>query len=170
MNDRSTRPQTLAVRVGSGFGQEDGVELTSRALLLIHYEGQAPVEQEERKPTDGQWRGFRRSLDNLAVWSWQERYPPPAQSGDRWAAPTDGTEWAVEIEWGTERIRSGGYMAYPEIRKRPDEEELEARRMLGFPEDCAVGDYSDDFKDFCRAISRLLGGQEFGGYISRPRR
>lgn len=168
--DRSAVPDKLTFRVGSDLGTETRVELMDdQRLLLRRYRGQVPVGEEVVETSASRWRGFRRVLDKLDVWSWQNRYPsePPGTGG--WAASHGRRRVALVIHWGEHRVESGGYMAYPEVRTRPDEEELASRRMSSLPEDCAVGDYSEDFKDLCRAVSRLVGGHEFGGYKNRPR-
>ena len=164
MTERQEQPERLHVRVGSGFGREDEIELApDRQLLVRAYEGQGEVSAEAVSPSRHQWRGFLRVLNRLDVWRWRRHYSHEAP-------PTDGTDWGVEIVWEEKSVAAAGYMAFPARRKGVAEEERDWIQLEGQADDQTNDDYSDDFKDFLRAVSRLIGGREFGGYRSRPKR
>jgi hypothetical protein len=117
----------------NGVGFEDGHLLyhpkdASDEGTALRSDGWLEVET-----TPETWRRFWRTLDDLGVWDWAERYEPP--DGIR-----HGTVWQIGIERGERRIVSSGSNAYP---------------------GASGHDRTPEFERFCRAVSRLVGGRTF---------
>ena len=85
------------------------------------------------EPDAEAWKEFWETLEEINIWDWETSYKPDTPI-------LDGTSWKVDIKYGEKKVLSSGSNAYP-----PSSEE----RM------------SDDFKEFCQAVSDLCGGRKF---------
>ena len=89
-------------------------------------------------PDAGAWRSFRRSVERLEGWPWQGRFEQPPEG-----FATDGIDWAIKLSYADgSSAECEGYNAFP-----PGGEGIDPPRS---------------FRNFCRAVSRLLGGRYFG--------
>ena len=66
--------------------------------------GYKVIDTEMINPSVKDWGRFKKEVDRIGVWQWDERYETPA---------LDGTSWRVHIEWGQEKIDSSGSNCYP---------------------------------------------------------
>lgn len=132
------QPTVLAIQIGGFMGDSYAVRLEHGELLWKHLtQGFEPHRAKAVVPADGDWRAFGDALDRLGAWDWPAEFKLP--EGEM---VLDGTHWSAEIEWGDQRLLTGGTNAYPPGGQVDDAE-------------------SHDFCEFCGAVSRLVGGLEF---------
>jgi hypothetical protein len=133
-------PQSLEVYLGSFNGFSYGVCWDGTRLVYENFEpGYQRRQQLLLTPSHAQWRRFWRSMDQLAVWQWGERYEP----GDRFEPEDvvrDGTYWSLTLVHAGRAVESSGDNTGPDARDL---------------------DESSAFAGFCEAIARLTGGCEF---------
>jgi hypothetical protein len=104
-------PKRLFDQHGGHFGPSYSVALEKGCLTYSHRrsggtEPPSPWEpSKEIKPSAKQGQTFRRALDRLNVWCWQEDYLDPGVC--------DGTNWSVEIAYTDKAIVSGGSNCFP---------------------------------------------------------
>jgi hypothetical protein len=138
-------PKRLCISIGGYFGPCYEVAfkkgrltytyLTSRDLSSQELELGPQPQREEMQPSAKQWETFRRSLDRLNVWCWQENYLDPGVC--------DGTNWSVEIAYPDKATISHGSNCYPGHK--------------GEPLDMGTEMNDRTFAKFCRAVARLIG-------------
>ncbi len=142
----SARPagETLAVptrfvaRIGGFLGSSYSVELKDGTLTYTASDrGQTNVRHTTITPTDAAWREFRKTLDELKVWQWQNEYPR--------GGVVDGTQWLFEIAYSDRTLKSRGDNNYPDAAGKP----------TGKPE------FTPAFNRYLEAIKKLIGGKEF---------
>jgi hypothetical protein len=79
-------PKRLRISIGGHFGPCYSVTLKKTRLLYTYWPARESPSQEpepqreEIRPSAKQWQTFRRALDRLNVWRWQEGYPNPPGS------------------------------------------------------------------------------------------
>lgn len=101
--------------------------------------GYTDHEQVELTPSAAQWARFWRTVEELGVWQWAERYEP----GERFEpgeVVRDGVHWSVTLESGRRKVQSSGDGAGPDARDL---------------------DESSVFDAFLCAVSRLAGSRPF---------
>jgi hypothetical protein len=133
-------PRFLEVYLGSFSGPSYGVYWEGTTLVYESFEsGYQRRQQVLLSPSHAQWRRFWRSMDQLGVWEWAERYEP----GDRFEPKSvirDGTYWSLTLAHADRAVESCGDNAGPDAR------DLDESRV---------------FAGFCEAVTRLTGGCEF---------
>ncbi len=97
--------------------------------------GEKPKE-EIITPTRSHWRKFRKALDDLNVWRWQEEYSAPFM---------DGTDWTLHIEYSDKKTSARGFNSYPDSNGKPNED----------------GYTTETFDRYIVAVRALLGGRDF---------
>jgi len=90
-------------------------------------------------PTRPQWERFWRSVEEIGVWGWAERYRQDDRFEPDESAGT-AAQWSVALAHGARRASSSGSGAGPGSADLDD---------------------SDGFAALSAAISRLLGGRSF---------
>ena len=86
-------------------------------------------------PTKRKWINFKKKLDIIDVWGWDARYEDQRI--------LDGTQWELEIDYGSQKISTSGSNSYPGANNLD---------MLLDWEDTPV------FDNFLHALNLLLGG------------
>ena len=64
-----------------------------------------PSREHRRTPDDQAWSAFKKTLNQITIWTWKSDYSDP------WVL--DGGGWEIEIEWNGRTVRSGGENGYP---------------------------------------------------------
>jgi hypothetical protein len=141
MRHTDQEPLSFEVYVGSFDGPSYGAWWDGRRLTYESFDPAYEHRLELRvSPSRAQWRRFWQSVAEIGVWAWAKRYEP----GKRFepsGVVRDGTHWSLTLAYSAREVQSSGDNAGPG----------------------AVDlDESRDFARFCRAVSRLLGGCEFG--------
>jgi hypothetical protein len=133
-------PITLEVYLGSVTGPSYGVWWDGEGLLYESFEpGYRSRQQLLLSPSQAQWRRFWRTMDQLGVWQWAERYQP-RERFEPAGVIRDGMHWSLTLAEADREVESCGDSAGPD------------------PGDLDEGPV---FERFCEAISRLLGGRAF---------
>jgi len=100
-------PSKLKLFIGGYMGSSYLVELRDDKLIYSEFvELDKLCGEKEISLTEDSWINFRCSIDDLEIWSWEERYPNPGMM--------DGTMWSVVIEYKDNKINSRGDNNYPE--------------------------------------------------------
>ena len=133
-------PCSLEIYLGSFNGPSYGVCWDGTTLVYESFEaGYQTRQQLLLSPSHAQWRRFWRSMDQLGVWEWADRYEPGARFEPR-SVVRDGTHWSLTLANGDRAVASSGDNAGPDGRDL---------------------DESPAFARFCEAVARLVGGREF---------
>jgi hypothetical protein len=127
-------PRVFETYVGGFRGQSFGAWWDGTVVV---YESFGPAwadrEQVIVSPSKAQWLRFWRTIDRLDIWQWERG----SESGERFEPGSvihDGTHWSLTLGHGDRLIECYG-------------SDLDERRA---------------FTSFAEAVSRLLGGCEFG--------
>ena len=96
------------------------------------YSSHLYAEPESITPTPKAWEHYLTAMDKLDIWAWERKYDN--------LDVLDGTQWSVKINWGSKKVISAGSNCFP-----PDK----------------TFEMSRQFKQFCSAVSDLLGGKDF---------
>ena len=91
-------------------------------------------------PSDAQWSRFWRTMDDIEVWSWSERYQPGSRF-EPTAEIRDGMHWSLSLRRSGRSVESAGDNSGPSATDL---------------------DESAPFAAFAAAVSRLTGGYAFG--------
>lgn len=140
MNERPT-PEVLEVYLGSFSSPSYGLWWDGKQLV---YESFISGYKERRQtfiaPSVAQWNRFWRTMDEIDVWSWHQRYRARTQfeSND---LVRDGTHWSLTLKHSGRSVESAG------DNSGPGATDL---------------DESAPFEAFAAGISRLTGGYVFG--------
>jgi len=139
----------MSVSVVAGLGDAFEVELDGDVL---HYRAWHRLGSSEQTsaivPAPQEWAAFVGVIEKLGAFRWAGHYEP-----DR--APTDGVSWEIDIRYADgARVSCEGYNGYPP--RDPIDDEI---RFGVTPE----------FRRFCRAVSTLAGGLEFGWEPRQPK-
>ena len=127
-------PKKFAASIEHASHGRYSIELDGSALLY-----RASWSQTIRiSPTLGQWREFRRTINDIDLWRWRSRY-------DR--SVSDGEQWSLYIEYSDRSKSTQGYASYPE----------EAARSGG-----CLRTTVKPFTRFRYAVQKLLGDRPFG--------
>ena len=123
-------PHEFDCRMGGFMGRSYAVRITGAALTYESFKSGYETDEKARiEPPQCNWEHFWATLDQLDAWSWSGQYSNPNV--------LDGTSWSIALEWNGRRMRASGENAYP-----PDGR-----------------DESPQFRGFCEAVQRLLGGE-----------
>jgi hypothetical protein len=139
--DQPVHPSHFDVFLG-GFG-EPNYRIVWDGSALWYYTDDFAAPKEDDEPTEilipskSQWHNFWQEMDAVGLWTWRPSYNAPDIM--------DGTQWEVEIEWGTRAVSSSGSNRYPAY----EEESVEA------------GGQTQRFERFAQAIRELLGDRPF---------
>jgi hypothetical protein len=133
-------PEVFEIFIGSSRGDSYGAWWDGNAVI---YESFGPdfggCEQIVLTPTRAQWERFWRSVEEIGVWAWAERYRQDDRFEPDQSAGT-AAQWSVALAHGARRASSSGSGAGPGSADLDD---------------------SDGFAALSAAISRLLGGRSF---------
>jgi hypothetical protein len=134
LNDPTLRPKRFELFIGGYLGTSYSIRMEGATLIY-----QVSYCRDDRHeppiacvPTDAEWRDFWKVIEKTGAWGWKPRYYQPA---------CDGTNWDIDIIYGDMTLNSSGSNGYP-----PSGENTVSR----------------EFGTFCGAVSRLVGGRNFG--------
>jgi len=131
-------PKSFRAAIGGFFGPSYRVEFKDGVLSYTAAgRGQQNPKAETVKPTEAQWREFRKALDDLKVWQWKDSYFNHGVA--------DGTQWTLEVAYEGTEIKATGSNSYP----GPD------GKANGSPEQTKT------FTAYLKAVEKLLGGKAF---------
>ena len=131
-------PLSLDFSIGGYSGPCHNVKLKKGTLTYQYSDGGNyfnPLEATAVIPTKRKWINFKKKLDIIEVWAWDARYDNPNV--------LDGTQWELEIDYGSKKISASGSNSYPGANNVD---------MLLDWEDTPV------FDNFLHALNLLLGG------------
>ena len=138
MDERAT-PDEFEVYIG-GFASLSYGLWWDGAQLVYETFGDAFSDRRQVtvSPSPAQWAKFWRTLDELDVWAWEDRYVGTREQPG--ATVRDGVHWSLTIRRGEQSISSAGDNSGPSAVNH---------------------DESEDFAAFTEAVSRLTGGYPF---------
>jgi hypothetical protein len=133
-------PTALEVYVGSFADVSYGLWWDGGQLVYETFRpGYDDRVQVVLSPSQAQWHRFWRTIEEIGVWNWGERY----NAGDRFEPPEqirDGTHWSLTLSRSGRSVESCGDSAGPDSTDLDD---------------------SGPFQLFVQAVSRLIGGRRF---------
>jgi hypothetical protein len=136
--ESSSIPTSFTADIGGFMGASYRIELHDGALTYkTRDSGYRSPKQETITPTEGQWREFHETLDGLKVWQWRGEYPTNA--------PSDGTQWSLDITYRHRSVRTHGHNNYPDAAGKPS----------------GKSDPTETFNRYLAAIEKLIGGRKF---------
>lgn len=139
MQDRST-PEALEVYIGSFSSPSYGLWWDGEQLVYESFvSGYSDRRQVYLVPSRAQWDRFWRTMDEIDVWDWKDRYEPGARFEPQ-RLLGDGARWSVTLQRGGRRIESAGDGSGPGSTDLHE---------------------SVRFGTFAEAVSRLTGGYAF---------
>jgi hypothetical protein len=139
MVDRKT-PDALEVYIGSFSSPSYGLWWDGKQLVYESFvSGYEDRRQVFMTPSGAQWSRFWRTMDDIDVWGWQERYEPGTRFEPR-NLVRDGTHWSVTLHHRGRHVESAGDNSGPGSNDLDD---------------------SARFGVFSEAITRLTGGYQF---------
>jgi hypothetical protein len=99
-------PSTLDAFIGGAMGDSfhvtwNGSTLTHKHLGQFYTAGPTT----DSRPSPDEWTRFRRALDDIGVWEWEDSYSD--------LGVMDGTNWSFTARYGDRRVESKGTNAYP---------------------------------------------------------
>jgi hypothetical protein len=127
------KPDRLSIRLGGFDGPSYELALSNDVLWYKSGDYVYQLESKDAEkivPSDEEWQQFRKTLDNLGVWSWQTNY----MNYD----VLDGTQWGVTIAYSNRMLATEGSNGYPGSKNETP---------------------SKAFEEFLGAVERLLGGK-----------
>jgi hypothetical protein len=127
-------PQQLKISIGGFTGTSYSVTLKNEKLLYWSSEQRSKT----IKPTPAAWQEFRKTLDELSVWKWRDRYINKSIM--------DGNSWSFEISYADHSLKTYGSNSYPGPVLKTNS---------GYPS------FTPTFNRFLAAVEQLLGGKEF---------
>ena len=130
-------PQTFSARIGGMLGASFRVELSGETLEYTVARSRKTSEPAKVKPTAGQWREFRKALDEVNVWGWKSDYLN--------RRVMDGTQWSLDITYADRSIKAAGSNSYPDDKGKAN----------GQPQ------FSPAFARYLAGVEKLLGGKTF---------
>ncbi len=133
-------PELFEIFVGSSRGPSYGAWWDGRVVIYESFGAEfRDCEQLLLAPSSAQWQRFWRSMDDLGVWKWDDRYEP----GERFEpqeVPGPAVHWSLGLAHCGRRASSSGDGAGP--------------GSVDLDESLA-------FTAFLSAVTRLLSGQPF---------
>src|SRR5215471_12251911 len=110
--ESSAVPKRLSAEVqtlGAGYT----VELSDGILTCTTFgRRRSNLQRRVIKPSDGEWREFRQTLDDFKVWQWHGTYVDPGIT-------LDGMGWSLDVAYDDYEVKSSGYNAYPDATGEP---------------------------------------------------
>lgn len=138
-DDRST-PDVLEVYIGGFSAASYGLWWDGKQLVYESFvSGYEDRRQVFLDPSRAQWTKFWRTMEEIDVWSWRNRY----EGGERFdprELVRGATHWSVSLQHDGRSVESAGDSSGPGASQDDESEQLEA---------------------FTEAISRLTGGYQF---------
>jgi hypothetical protein len=139
VHERPT-PDELEVYIGSFASPSYGLWWDGAQLVYESFaNGYGEREQVHIVPSNAQWARFWRTMEEIDVWSWSDRYEPGRRFEPE-AQIRDGTHWSLSLQHAGRSVESAGDSVGPG------------------PQDLAE---SAPFDAFAEAVSRLTGGYTF---------
>ncbi len=133
-DEASVVPDRFSASIGGFMGESYSVEFRDGTLTHtmtgLHY---SSPEHTPIRPTEAQWREFRRALDALNVWQWPDDYPNPGV--------LDGSLWSFDISYSDRAVTTHGDNNYPDANGKPTNDP----------------DPTKTFNRFLRTIRKLTG-------------
>jgi hypothetical protein len=124
--------------VGGFMGASYTVDLRDGVLAYASSEsGHRNEKHAKITPTPGEWRDFRRTLDDLNVWQWRADYPSQGTA--------DGTQWSLHIAYVDRTLNTHGDNSYPDASGSPNGKSAPTK----------------PFQRYLAAIRKLIGGRSF---------
>ena len=110
-NPAGSVPSTFTFSFGGFLGESHRLILTngSRCIYLNNphtFTGSRGTTTNEVLLSKSEWVAFRKELDDLNVWSWNDEYRDPEIC--------DGTVWDFEIIYSDKSLKSRGSNKYPD--------------------------------------------------------
>ena len=134
----SPAPRKFSIFIGGFFGPSFSVKKVNDSLIYhIAHPGESMHREESFSSTPAEWELFGAKLNELDIWNWQSEY---LNNG-----VCDGTQWSVDITWGSKTLTCHGDNNYPGRCGRP----------ANSPEKTV------EFAVFLKAVERLIGGRAF---------
>jgi hypothetical protein len=133
-------PDVFEVYIGGFSSTSYGLWWDGRRLVYESFvSGYEDRRQVYVEPSGAQWARFWRTMDELDVWSWTNRYATNGGVEPKRLA-RGATHWSLSLQHDGRRIESAGDSSGPGATDRDDSERLDA---------------------FTEAVSRLTGGYRF---------
>lgn len=133
-------PGDLEIYVGNFRGLSYGLWWDGTRLVYESFlDGYNAREQTVLMPSPASWKRFWRTLEEINVWDWENRY----EAGTRYEPRgeiRDGTHWSLTVAHEDRRVESSGDSAGPDARDI---------------------DESRSFLALAEAVSRLVGDRPF---------
>jgi hypothetical protein len=126
-------PTVFSMEIGGMIGSYS-VRLKNGALLYSNWKYSKETDSAKIIPTPAQWKEFYDTLDKLKVWQWSPNYI----NNDI----LDGAYWELEIQVQGRHLKIFGRNAYPQADGKP-------------------GQYGETFRQYLKAVEKLLGGKSF---------
>ncbi len=130
-NINSVRPKKLEFFIGGYSGPCYRVSLRGSEIVYSH----SGYPEVALQPSIRKWLNFKKKIDNIGVWDWDEDYHNPNV--------LDGTQWELVIDYGDQKIKSYGSNLYP------------GTTILNW-------DKAPEFEALLHALGLLLGGVKIG--------
>lgn len=127
----------MLVEVSGGMTDAFAVELRDDDLVYYHHPAMEKPRESTVRPTAKEWASFRRSVETTGALSWRGAFKPEPE-----AMVTDAVSWSVNLRW-------------------QDGEEVSCQGYQVFPPSGDSWSPGPEWNRFCRAVSRLVEGQEF---------
>lgn len=137
----SEQPEVLEVYIGSFSSPSYGLWWDGKQLVYESFvTGYEDRLQTFINPSGAQWRHFWKTMDEIDIWSWHQRYEPGARFEPS-KLVRDGMHWSLTLRRDGRSVESAGDGSGPGATDLDD---------------------SVRFDAFAEAISRLTGGYAFG--------
>ncbi len=133
-------PGDLEIYVGNFRGSSYGLWWDGTRLVYESFlDGYNAREQIVLTPSVASWKRFWRTLEEINVWEWENRYEAATRYEPR-SEIRDGTHWSLTVTHEERRVESSGDSAGPDARDI---------------------DESRPFLALADAVSRLVGDRPF---------
>ncbi len=96
-------PDQFRITLSSFYGRSYTVLIRDGKL---HYHSNRPEKMIKRRPADEDWQKFWKKTVSLKIWLWEKEYLDKSTS--------DGSNWSVNIEIGSLKLKSYGSNKKPE--------------------------------------------------------
>lgn len=136
LNRDENAPEKFSTYVGGFLGPKYTVEFRD-GFIYYSAETSGKIKSAKIKPSSKNWKIFRRTLDEIGIWHWQNNYGNDEVS--------DGTQWRVEIRYHDRSITAKGSNNYPKEGGTPNNDSHSTKT----------------FDNYCKAIRDLIRGQPF---------
>jgi hypothetical protein len=131
--DQQQAPEKLMVKWGSDLFGWWKLELEGQNVVYTKHHIDNAEERTTNRPQTGDWKVFRKALEELQVWQWQPSYPNPDI--------IDGAQWSAEIIYPDKTLKVIADNNYPGA----------TGAAVGGPKS------TDTFRAFVAAVWKLMG-------------